>query len=602
MTYVPSGNPANSGPGSSSVIRQEFAAIAAAIDAIGQVSLPQTPGVAIVVSASGNGLDVTVGKLALAGNFTLSGAHNITLIGSAAVSLTLPAVAGTLATLAGTETLTNKTLVAPALGAATATSINGNFFTTGTYTLTGTGGKTLTFSNSLTLAGTDGSTINIGTGGTLGTNAYTSTAYAALASPTLTGTPAAPTAAPGTNTTQIATTAYVTAAVSASGGGTVSSVDISGGTTGLTSSGGPITASGTFTLGGTLATGSGGTNLTSFTSGGAVYATSTTVLTTGTLPLASGGTAATSASGARTSLGLGSLATASTINNSNWSGTVLAVANGGTAASDAATARTNLGLGSIATQASSSVSITGGSITGITDLAVADGGTGASTAANARTNLGLGTLATASTISNADWSGTDLAVANGGTASSTAAGGLANLGGLAAAGGEMSGNLLMGTANATPGAGDTDVGSCLASNGSLHLSNDGAYVLSVNRNSDGAAVIWHRSGTDVGSVDVTTTTTTYNTSSDRSKKENFRAFDSIAMVKATRTYLHDWIGKPDAGSSYGVIADEAQVILPQAVRGKPGNQMVDYSKYAPILLDATKKMIARIEALENGHA
>jgi hypothetical protein len=46
---------------------------------------------------------------------------------------------------------------------------------------------------------------------------------------------------------------------------------------------------------------------------------------------------------------------------------------------DTTTARTNLGLGTIATQASSSVSITGGSITGITDLAVADGGTGVST-------------------------------------------------------------------------------------------------------------------------------------------------------------------------------------------------------------------------------
>lgn len=53
------------------------------------------------------------------------------------------------------------------------------------------------------------------------------------------------------------------------------------------------------------------------------------------------------------------------------------------------TARTSLGLGSIATQDASSVTITGGSVTGITDLAVADGGTGASTPSDARTNLGL---------------------------------------------------------------------------------------------------------------------------------------------------------------------------------------------------------------------
>ncbi len=44
----------------------------------------------------------------------------------------------------------------PTLGVATATSINGNTFTTGTYTLTGAAGKTLTFNNSITLTGTDG--------------------------------------------------------------------------------------------------------------------------------------------------------------------------------------------------------------------------------------------------------------------------------------------------------------------------------------------------------------------------------------------------------------------------------------------------------------
>jgi hypothetical protein len=69
--------------------------------------------------------------------------------------------------------------------------------------------------------------------------------------------------------------------------------------------------------------------------------------------------------------------------------TALAVAQGGTGATTDSGARTNLGLGTIATQAANNVSITGGSVTGITDLAVADGGTGASDAATARTNLGV---------------------------------------------------------------------------------------------------------------------------------------------------------------------------------------------------------------------
>ena len=60
----------------------------------------------------------------------------------------------------------------------------------------------------------------------------------------------------------------------------------------------------------------------------------------------------------------------------------------------AAAVRTTLELGSIATQDAATVAITGGSISGITDLAIADGGTGASDAAGARTNLGLSNSAT----------------------------------------------------------------------------------------------------------------------------------------------------------------------------------------------------------------
>lgn len=44
-------------------------------------------------------------------------------------------------------------------GALVVTTLNGNTFTAGTYTLTGVSGKTLTFNNSLTLSGTDGQTM-----------------------------------------------------------------------------------------------------------------------------------------------------------------------------------------------------------------------------------------------------------------------------------------------------------------------------------------------------------------------------------------------------------------------------------------------------------
>jgi hypothetical protein len=177
--------------------------------------------------------------------------------------------------------------------------------------------------------------------------------------------------------------------------------------------------------------------------------------TTGTLTVARGGTGATDAATARTNLG---------VTETGQDTTYAFRSNNLSDLSSASTARTNLGLGTIATQSAASVSITGGSITGITDLAVADGGTGASSAldartnlgvtatgqdttyayrannlsdlssaSTARTNLGLGSIATQAansvSISGGSITGiTDLAVADGGTGASTASDARTNLG------------------------------------------------------------------------------------------------------------------------------------------------------------------------------
>lgn len=206
-----------------------------------------------VTSVSGTG---TVNGITLTGTVTSTG--SLTLGGTLAnvnltsqVTGTLPVLNGgtgtTTSTGTGNVVLSNSpTLVTPVLG----TPASGNF-SSGTFTW-----PTFNQNTSGTAAGLS-ATLVVGSGGT-GTTTSTGTGNVVLsASPTLSGTPLAPTATTGTNTTQLATTAFVQNSISAIAAGVVS---FSGGSTGLT----PATAtSGAVTLAGTLAVANGGTGTSS---------------------------------------------------------------------------------------------------------------------------------------------------------------------------------------------------------------------------------------------------------------------------------------------------------------------------------------------------
>jgi hypothetical protein len=114
------------------------------------------------------------------------------------------------------------------------------------------------------------------------------------------------------------------------------------------------------------------------------------------------------------------------------------------------------------------------------------------------------------------------------------------------------------------------------------------------------AVRFTNGTTAVGSINLTTTTTAYATSSDYRLKENILPMTgALATVQQLNPVTYNW--RADGSAGQGFIAHEIQEVCPDAVTGeKDGEQMqgVDYGKLTPILTAALQEAIAKIETLE----
>lgn len=171
---------------------------------------------------------------------------------------------------------------------------------------------------------------------------------------------------------------------------------------------------------------------------------------------------------------------------------------------------------------------------------------------------------------------------------------------------DITGDINVAISGALPGYGNADTGFQVeAGTGSIFASRASNFAASFNRNDNGALILMHRGGSQVGSISVNTTNTAYNTSSDRRLKTLIEdaeldgdRFDRIRIRR------FEFIGQPGK-KVLGVIAQELHKDLPEAVTpGDCGPEIkqqwgVDYSKFIPDVVLALQDLRRRVGILEN---
>jgi hypothetical protein len=126
-------------------------------------------------------------------------------------------------------------------------------------------------------------------------------------------------------------------------------------------------------------------------------------------------------------------------------------------------------------------------------------------------------------------------------------------------------------------------------------------------NNGQASSTFEVSGTTVGSITHSTTSTAYNTSSDYRLKENVEYdWDATTRLKQLKPARFNFIADADVTFD-GFLAHEVSSIVPEAIHGEkdavdeegnPKYQGIDQSKLVPLLVKTIQELEARITTLE----
>jgi hypothetical protein len=168
---------------------------------------------------------------------------------------------------------------------------------------------------------------------------------------------------------------------------------------------------------------------------------------------------------------------------------------------------------------------------------------------------------------------------------------------------DSSGNLLVGTTTTTNLIGGTGNDGVALTPNHIEVGRSGGAGLFINRyTSDGDIAEFRKDGTTVGSISVTGSGTTYNTTSDIRLKTDIEPIaDATDRLMAMNAVSHKWKADPDADAVVGFIAQEMQEIVPEAVsKGEGEDDMwsMDYGRITPVLVAALQDAHKKIEKLE----